>query len=649
MVRELPLGGLPRRDFLFGTAASAAFAAAGCSLLPRARADVGGPFVTLRDGSWLYGHDSGDHDGLGNNPMNHYNVPMSSPLAVADAAYGFGLENVSVCRWGRADDAYIRQYRDLKRVSWAITGSKQERYPVLLEHNFALLDKMPNLVAFDLDDYFRSPGRGPDERVVIAGRETVVARAGLPYFELKRLSRRMKARGDRKLALQLVVYDYMLREEMRPVFDAVDTVQYWTWCGKDISGLEERFRFYRSLAPGKPTFLGIYMWDYGSRCRLELDFMKSQLKVGFRLWQRGEIEGFVFHCSNLLNKNLPAAEYARAWFAEHADAERKASSFHEVEPPPETVERQGAVVIPDLSVPAARAVAIRRSLDASGRRDVPLLVGGDEWMPFTGATGRQILACGDDRIVIVEPSGRVAWKREKCPRLACVRICGNDIYWSDGSLKRVAFSMAHPERQQTKLLYKGPTDACDVRGFDFTSEGRIVAAAEKSRMIVELDGETFVPLVWIKTEKEPIGVRKTRNKTYLVVFADSVEEYDARGVKTALWNVDGKPVCDALRLADGSTLVAASDEIRAYAADGSFKRVLAAKDVEGTAGGTFSSLQHLSTGETVVGVKRAAKTNSPALAAFAVGRDGTVAWRIDSPADAGMFAVQKIQGREEYD
>ena len=101
-------------------------------------------------------------------------------------------------------------------------------------------------------------------------------------------------------------------------------------------------------------------------------------------------------------------------------------------------------MIPDLSVPAARAVAIRRSLDASGRRDVPLLVGGDEWMPFTGATGRQILACGDDRIVIVEPSGRVAWKREKCPRLACARICGNDIYWSDGSLKRVAFSMAHP-------------------------------------------------------------------------------------------------------------------------------------------------------------------------------------------------------------
>ena len=646
MVHEHTVNGLARRDFLLDAAMAATFAVAGCGILPRAKAGIGGPFVTLRDGSWLYGHDSGDHDGLGNNPMNHYNVPMCDPLMVADAAHGFGLENVSVCRWGRADDEYIRQYRDLKRVSWAITGSRQERYPVLLEHNFALLDKMPNLVAFDLDDYFRS--RGPDERVRIGGRETVVARAGLPYFELNRLSRRMKARRDRDLALQLVVYDYMLREEMRPVFDTVDAIQYWTWCGKDIAGLEERFRFYRSLAPGKPTFLGIYMWDYGSRRRLDLDFMKRQLKVGFDLWQRGEVEGFVFHCSNLLNKNLPPAEYARAWFAEHADAERKASSFHEVEPPPETVMRHGAMVIPDLSVPAARAVAIRQELDSSGRKQVPLLVGGDEWMPFAGVTGRQILACGSDRIVIVEPSGRVAWKREKCMALACVRICGNDIYWSDGSLRRVAFSM-RPGHNPAELLYRGPTDAGDVRGFDFTSDGRVVAAAGKSRMIVELDSETFVPLVWIMTEKEPYGVRKTRNNTFLAVFADSVGEYDARGVKIAEWNAGGKPISDALRLADGTTLIAVSDEIRAYAAEGDFKCIVRAKDVDGAAGGTFSSLQRLATGEVVVGVKRAAPADMPVLAAFAVDRDHRLVWRIDSAVDAGMCAVQKIQGREEYD
>ena len=269
-------------------------------------------------------------------------------------------------------------------------------------------------------------------------------------------------------------------------------------------------------------------------------------------------------------------------------------------------------------------------------------------MPFAGVTGRQVLACGSDRILIVEPSGRVAWKREKCTALACARIRGNDIYWSDGSLRRVAFSM-RPGRNSAETLYRGPTDAGDVRGFDFTSDGRIVAAAGKSRMIVELDSETFVPLLWIMTGKEPCSVRKTRDNTYLTVFADSVEEYDSRGVKIAEWNAKGKPISDALRLADGTTLVAVSDEIRAYAAEGDFKRIVAAKDLDGAEGGTFSSLQRLTTGELVVGVKRAAPAGVPALAAFALDRDRKLAWRIDSAVDAGLSAVQKIQGREEYD
>ena len=248
----------------------------------------------------------------------------------------------------------------------------------------------------------------------------------------------------------------------------------------------------------------------------------------------------------------------------------------------------------------------------------------------------------------MEPSGRVAWKREKCTAVACARIRGNDIYWSDGSLRRVAFSM-HPGRNPAEILYSGPTDVGDVRGFDFTPDGKIVVAAVKSRMIVELDSETFVPLVWIMTGKEPCSVRKTRGNTYLAVFADSVEEYDSRCVKIKEWNTEGKPISDALRLTDGTTLVAVSDEIRAYAAEGDFKRVVIAKDVDGAEGGMFSSLQRLTTGELVVGVKRAAPAGVPALAAFAVDRDRKLAWRIDSAVDAGLCAVQKIQGRVEYD
>ena len=68
------------------------------------------------------------------------------------------------------------------------------------------------------------------------------AASALQYDELMRLKKRAGENPDRPIALQLVVYDYMLREEMKPVFDAVDIVQYWTWCGKDLASLPERFR-----------------------------------------------------------------------------------------------------------------------------------------------------------------------------------------------------------------------------------------------------------------------------------------------------------------------------------------------------------------------------------------------------------------------
>ena len=635
-----------RRDFLRTVSATGAFAALG-GCLTRPRHDILAYDDTLRDGCWLYGHDSGDHDGLGNNPMNFYNVPMSPELPVAEAAHGFGLPNVCVCRWGRADDRYIRQYRDLKRVSWAITGSKSCRYPVLLEHNFALLDKMPNLVAFDLDDYFRTAIPGRDERIVTPSGERVSARAALPYEELQRLRARAHARTDRNLALQLVVYDYMLREEMRPVFDSVDIVQYWTWCGKDISDLAERFRYYRTLAPGKPTFLGIYMWDYGNRKPLELSFMKHQLEVGFDLWKSGEIKGFVFHCSNLLNKSLPPAEYARAWFAEHADETRATAVFRAAPVPPETVAADGFVNIPDLSVRCTRVAEIRAAMDADGRGQVPLRIGGDECLPFEGRTGRQILACGTGRVLIVEPSGRVAWRHDAGGAVTCARLKERTVYYADGALRRVGFALPCDPKAAAETVYTGPSGKRDVTAFDFAADGSIVAVA--GEWTVELNPETFVPNVWIRTGAGARTARKLRNGNYLVAFRDAVREYDAAGGVVSELKVGGKSVADAVLLADGRRIVACGDEIRDYAPGGTKSRVLLTLAGLGLSGGAVTSLQCLRGGDVVIGVGYETSAGASRVMALGISPEGQVSWKLSSKTDRTMCSVQKIEAREEYD
>jgi len=638
---------LGRRTFLRSVSAAGACAALdGFGGVPQ-----GGAFAydgTLRDGCWLYGHDSGDHDGLGTSPMNFYNVPMSPALSVAEAARGFGLHNVCVCRWGRTDDAYLRQYRDLKRVSWAITGARNTRYPILLEHNFALLDKMPNLVAFDLDDYFRKPVAGTDEVLETPRGKTVSARAALPYFELQRLHRRMQARTDRTLALQLVVYDYMLREEMRPVFDSVDVVQYWTWCGKDIRDLATRFRHYRRLAPGKPTVLGIYMWDYGNRRPLEPAFMKQQLEVGFDLWKRGEVEGFVFHCSNLLNKNLPPAEYARDWFAEHADATRERAAFHAVKERPETVAGAGFVNVPDLSVRGDRMREIRAELDAKGLAGTELRVGGDEWLPFAGQADRQLLACGKGRVLILEPSGRVVWQHATRGPVVCARIDDRTVCYSDGALHRVPVALPCDPKAPVETVYRGPTEANDVKGFDLTPDGSLVAAAGEH--IVELDGETFVPRVWIRAGKGVRSVRKTRAGTYLAVFDAAVREFDDLGRVVSRIQAEGRRIGDALRLADGSTLVTCGDEIRSYAKDGAMSTLVRTSDLPDLKGAELGSLQRLEDGGLVVGVIWGdVRPKAAPVVALGLSDARQVVWSVRSAADGCLPCVLKIQCRERFD
>lgn len=566
--------------------------------------------ATLRDGSWLYGHDSGDHDGLGDNPMNCYNVPLSAPISIGDAARAFGLKNVCVCRWGHADDAYLRQFEGLGRVSWAITGERDDRYYSLLSHDFKLLGKMPNLVAFDLDDYFRPQGSRPDDVVETPDGAVKSAAGAIPYDELIRLRDRAHADPKRPVALQLVVYDFELRAEMRPVFDAVDRVQYWTWCGKDLGGLRERFAYYRTLAPGKPTTLGIYMWDFGNRKPLELGFMKQQLAVGYELWKCGEVEGFVFHCSNLLNKDLPAVEYARAWFAAHADETRETAVTHPVPDP---------VVSPSA----------------------------DERMTFSGTGERQLLCSGDGRVTIVEPSGRVPWKRVGCGTVSCVGLRDGSVYWSGAEgLRRVRYALPCDPHAAAETLVED-----EVRGFDFVErDGRLGADLVflRGNTAVVIKPETMAETARVALPPGAQALRASGKGRFTVVAGTEIFLFGTDGVRADVRKVSGSSVNDAVLLADGNLLVARDAEIVEYCACGNARWRFARPADAAFAAARFTSVQRIA-GQTVVGVT--GNGRDPAgkrPTAFGVSAEGRILWSCSSSTDRDMRKVIRIQSEEEY-
>ena len=611
---------------------------------------------TLRDASWLYGHDPGDHDGLGDSPMNGYNVPLSPAVEIGEAARMFGLPNVCVCRWGLSDDAYLEQFKDVKRLSWVITGAKDERYFKLVAHNFKLIRKLPNLVAFDLDDYFRNPERYEDEWIETEKGRVRSACGALAYDELIRLRAAAKGNPDRPMDLQLVLYDHQFREELRPVIEASDIVQYWTWCGKDLAEIEKRFREYRALAPDKPTFLGVYMWDYGSRKPLDVAFMKKQLDVGYDLWKRGEVLGFVFHCSNLINKGLPAVAYARDWFALHADERRETAVRHVVpEPVTEQVDAK-SVNITNLAVAGSDMLARRAALDGAGRHDVRLLIGGDEWIPFRGKGVRQILAAADGRLVIVEPSGRIAWQHVVVGKVSAVGALRNWIYYSVGrKLLRVRFSLPCNQATPAETVFEASAEGGEVVGFDFTvtdlePNGRIVLALGRSGEVVVVDPETKKEHLRFSAGPGVVAVRARIRETFSVAHANDVCEYSGKGVQIGeVVTVSGAAINDAILLPGGSALVARDEAVEEIGRCGCVLWRFDRTSAPNLENARFTSVQRINK-HTVLGlshVGRDPKGIRPA--ALGVNLDKSVVWSCSSPADSGMPVVQRLQARRDYD
>ncbi len=265
----------------------------------------------LRDRLWMWGHDTGVYDG----PDGVYNIPVSPPISMADGIKYMGIPNVCVIRHGIPDDEYLTQFKDVKRIAWTLSMGSNESYQTLKDYVFSLRDRMPNLTGYYLDDFFRFSGRSlPDNT-------TEPAPAALSMEEIKQLYDETLA-YKRRLDLAMVLYTHQLHPSIQPYMQYVDVVSLWIWTGADIQKIEENFKKYRLLVPAKPTLLGIYMWDFGGKKELEQNFMVKQLDYAYRLYMEGQIEGMIFHCTPLVNKNLEAVDYAREWIAKHGNESR---------------------------------------------------------------------------------------------------------------------------------------------------------------------------------------------------------------------------------------------------------------------------------------------------------------------------------------
>ncbi len=112
-----------------------------------------------------------------------------------------------------------------------------------------------------------------------------------------------------------------------PLFDVLS---FWHWFAEDLTELERNFEQLEEMAGGKPINLGLYMYDFGGadptgkhpRGKLiPVELMQHQCELALKWAQEKRIVGMQFLGSTLLDMDLAAVNWTKAWIAEVADEE----------------------------------------------------------------------------------------------------------------------------------------------------------------------------------------------------------------------------------------------------------------------------------------------------------------------------------------
>ena len=258
---------------------------------------------TVGDRLWMWGHHRDSFKAL-KGRREQYNLPYDTRIDMAAACREMNIPGCFVVRWTNNPKKaelpeYMKQFAETKRVGISITDSAAESFDEKVRLGFEYADKMPNLTALVMDDFWSGAGKGVDMAKVAGVREGTQARG---------------------MKLDVVLYSDAngVKGEFKEVLDLCDEVTFWFWHGKNVGTIETQVAKLRELVGNeKPVLLGQYMWDFGGRKPMPGADMERQLAATSRLLSQKAIHGVIFHCTPLVDMNLDAVNVSRAWIKEN--------------------------------------------------------------------------------------------------------------------------------------------------------------------------------------------------------------------------------------------------------------------------------------------------------------------------------------------
>jgi hypothetical protein len=226
-------------------------------------------------------------------------------MTPAEGAFYLGVPNLIMvqCQGLPAPpfDQYAIPLRPLKRLVWSLVGAGGRTGAAERQAALDLANRMPNLVGYFMDDFFRRDGTG-----------------ALSLAELGQLREQLVIDGRRR-DLWVVTYTYMYDLPIQKYLAYCDILCMAVWGSQHLRNVERDLDRLDKLAPHHRKHLGCYMYDYANKQPMPLERMQMQCKLALRLLREKRIVGIRFVGNTVADLNLEAVEWTRKWIAEVAD------------------------------------------------------------------------------------------------------------------------------------------------------------------------------------------------------------------------------------------------------------------------------------------------------------------------------------------
>jgi hypothetical protein len=245
----------------------------------------------VRDKLWLWGTRV-------NALQEHYGFSTST-MTISEGLGLLGIDRAMMCGMLPPTEEEYRAVSNCRRILWEMSFEKDFSFEGPLRPILELNESHPNVEGVLLDDFSTteiSKGAQPD------------------------VLRRMREVMPGCSSLWIVIYSMSLDiPNLADYLKYADGISFWVWHARDLPRLSEHLERCNQLSGGKPTVVGLYLYDFGENRRMSVDQMRDQVDTGLRLVAGGECEGLCFLSSSVMDIGLETVEWTRKWISRHGD------------------------------------------------------------------------------------------------------------------------------------------------------------------------------------------------------------------------------------------------------------------------------------------------------------------------------------------